>query len=402
MFLRKLLKVVLLPVALPVVLVIRLISSWLLIRIGVLISERIGHFAANTEMYLCERDAGINVPNKPYIDIWYYGGPICNKQLAQMWGRVLRIYPSPVLSLVNRLNALFPGHKEYRIGNNAQWDRDVNNLIERFPPHLRYLPEEEQRGQAGLKALGIPDGAPFVCLGVRDSAYLAKTHPFDDWHYHDYRDSTISNYVLASHELAIRGYYVVRMGAIVKEAFPVSHPMIIDYATNGMRSDFMDIYLGAKCNFFISTGTGLDAVPYIFRRPLLHVNYAPVEYLFTYISNSLTIIKKRWLRYKKRFMTFREIFASGAGLFLDSQQFEENGIELIENTPEEIAAAVLEMEARLNGRWETTEEDEELQKRFWDIFPKDIVSPYNSRPLHGEIRSRIGAEFLRQNRALLE
>ena len=63
-------------------------------------------------------------------------------------------------------------------------------------------------------------------------------------------------------------------------------------------------------------------------------------------------------------MTYQEIYNSGAHLFLESRQFEENGIELIENTPEEIAAAVLEMEARLNGRWETTEEDEELQKRF--------------------------------------
>lgn len=91
-------------------------------------------------------------------------------------------------------------------------------------------------------------------------------------------------------------------------------------------------------------------------------------------------------------MTFREIFESGAGDFNFS--YEEAGIDLIESFPEEIAAVVLEMEARLKSTWQTTEEDEELQRRFWEIFPRS--------ELHGEIRSRIGADFLRKNKVWLE
>lgn len=54
----------------------------------------------------------------------------------------------------------------------------------------------------------------------------------------------IGNYVSAAQLLVRRGYHIIPMGAIVEECLPVSHPMIIDYATNGMR-DFMDIYLSA-------------------------------------------------------------------------------------------------------------------------------------------------------------
>lgn len=399
---RKLAKVTLFPIALPVVLVIRLIRPWFLVRIGGLISIRIGHFAANTELYLCEREAGINVPTKSYLDIWYHKYVICNFQLARMWRRVLIIGTSWFLTLVDELNDLIPGHEVHQIGNNTQADRDVHNLLDQFPPHLSFMPEEEQRGVAGLKALGISEETDFVCLTVRDSAYLDKVMPEGNFRYHDYRDSTIQNFVLAAQALARRGHYVIRMGAIVKEDFRVSHPMIVDYATNGMRSDFMDIYLGAKCNFCISTGTGWDAIPYIFRKPIVYVSYTPIEYLMTFTCKSMSIFKKHWLRFEKRFMTLREIFESGAGIFLESQQFENMGIELIENTPEEIVAVVLEMQERLKGTWRTTDEDEELQKRFWDIFPKNRKSPYNSRPLHGIIRSRIGAEFLRQNKALLE
>ena len=56
--------------------------------------------------------------------------------------------------------------------------------------------------------------------------------------------------------LADRGFYVIRMGKKVNAAINSSQPNVIDYATNGMRSDFMDIYLGAKCSFCISSNFG--------------------------------------------------------------------------------------------------------------------------------------------------
>src|ERR1035437_8809875 len=68
---RKLFKLPLYILAIPSVLIIRLIKPWLLVRVGTLISSRIGHFAANTELYLCEQDAGINIPNQRRIDIFY-------------------------------------------------------------------------------------------------------------------------------------------------------------------------------------------------------------------------------------------------------------------------------------------------------------------------------------------
>ena len=42
-------------------------------------------------------------------------------------------------------------------------------------------------------------------------------------------------------------------------------------------------------------------------------------------------------------------------------------------------------------------DDEALQRRFWEIFPTDALDAYQGRPLHGEIRARFGAVFLRNN-----
>jgi putative glycosyltransferase (TIGR04372 family) len=41
------------------------------------------------------------------------------------------------------------------------------------------------------------------------------------------------------------------MGEIVKKKIKTKNPMIIDYATNGMRTELLDIYLAAKCDFCI-------------------------------------------------------------------------------------------------------------------------------------------------------
>jgi hypothetical protein len=86
----KIFKLPLYIFAIPAVLIMRLIRPLLFLRLGGLISSRIGHFAANTELYLCERDAGINVPNQRHIDIFYMDyKSICNQQLAIMWQKWL-------------------------------------------------------------------------------------------------------------------------------------------------------------------------------------------------------------------------------------------------------------------------------------------------------------------------
>ena len=72
--------------------------------------------------------------------------------------------------------------------------------------------------------------------------------------------------------------------------------------------------------------------------------------------------------------------------------FSELGIELIENTSEEIRSVTIEMDERLNGTWETSEEDEELQQRFWALLGSDqLKSP----------DFLIGADYLRKSKDLL-
>jgi hypothetical protein len=97
-----------------------------------------------------------------------------------------------------------------------------------------------------------------------------------------------------------------------------------------------------------------------------------------------------------------EIFKRNVGFSLFTSDYESKGIELRENTPEEIRDVVNEIAERLNGTWKPHEDDETLQRRFWEIFPTDAVDVSRGRPLHGEIHARFGAHFLRNNREWLQ
>ena len=396
-----LLKLPLYTLAIPAVVVVRMMKPWLLVRVGSLTSTSIGHFAANTELYFCERDAGINMPAQRNIDLFYMSKPVCNQQLTIMWKRVLRVWPAWFLGPIDGANRLIPGGAAHEIGNNTQHDRDVHNLLDQFAPHLQFTAEEEARGEEGLRAMGIQPGASFVCLTVRDSAYLDAHLNRGDFSYHNYRDSDIQNYVLAAEELADRGYFLIRMGARVRAAIVSAHPKVIDYATNGMRSDFMDIYLGAKCLFCISVGTGFDAVPLVFRRPIAYVNMVPIGYFFTFRDQFLGIFKHHYSARRMRELSLMEILTHEVGFCLRTSDYESAGVELIENTSQEIRDVVIEMVERLNGTWQPHDDDDELQRRFWELFPKEALDVFRGHPLHGEIRARFGAWFLRNNREWL-
>ena len=96
---------------------------------------------------------------------------------------------------------------------------------------------------------------------------------------------------------------------------------------------------------------------------------------------------------KKRFLKFSEMLQLSTVKVNFTQELQQRGIELIENTPEEIVDVAIEMDERLKETWKTAEEDEDLQQRFWVLYgPNKLKSPL----------FRMGTELLRQNRGLLE
>ena len=130
----------------------------------------------------------------------------------------------------------------------------------------------------------------------------------------------------------------------------------------------------------------------MFRVPTVYVNWTPILRISAWALNGLFIFKKFYLRNEDRYMAFSEIMNLEFGGTDTNEIFAELNLELIENTPAEIRAVTVEMDERLNGIWETTQQDEELQKCFWALFGPGKLKSQNVR---------IGAEYLRQNSEIL-
>ena len=390
-----------LPISSVSLLLIFILRPFIQVKIGFLRSDRLGHFAANTELLICEACANKHKRNIRSVSLYYLPRQPCNQQLACMWKRRLILLPWFLLRPIDLIIRSISCLSSFHAFESAGGDRDIDNLLDKIPAQLNFTDEEELRGKLELSDIGVKDSSPFICLTVRDPAYLNALYKGSDASYHNHRDSNIQSYVLAAEALADRGYYVIRMGAKVLEPLNSNHPRVIDYASNGKRSDFMDIYLGAKCFFAISTSTGWDAVPLIFRRPIAYVNMVPLGWLFTFSSKFLAITKHHVSMLDGQELSLREIFKRGVGFCSLNSDYSAKNIALIDNTPEEIRDLVIEMAERLEGSFQPRPEDEALQSKFWEIFPSDAVD-VNGVRLHGEIRARYGAAFLRNNPEWLE
>jgi putative glycosyltransferase (TIGR04372 family) len=164
------------------------------------------------------------------------------------------------------------------------------------------------------------------------------------------------------------------MGAVAGDAFPFSHPMFIDYACSGLRTDFLDVFLGANCTFCISTGTGFDSLPYIFRRDIVFVNHAPMRDLHLSSRRFVNLSQNVLNLSSGEFLSLKQILEIDESEFVLIGRNKHPSLKLIQNTAAQILEAVKEADLRLNGRWIEDEQEHLLQKQFKFIFSRTMQS----------------------------
>lgn len=371
-----------------------------------LVSEgRIGAFAARADFYLRQRQTA-NGAHHQGIWLSVIDRP-ANQQLLRMLQRHMPIVRSKMWTLIMRhnmsrgrpfTNVLKSSRFFYRLPYPPIGEPECYES----PPVLSFTDSEEARGQELLERMGIPQGSWFVCFIARDNAYFDQAFPGRSQTSTNHRNSSISNYVDAMKYVVSCGGYAVRMGAAASVRLPdLDDPRFIDYAFD-YRSDFGDIYLPAKCKFFVGGESGLNAVPLMFNVPVVDVNVFTMRVipLNDYVHvlglgrRDLFIPRPIYSTSKERLLTFRDILGSEVRFFQEAHKHEEIGLQPQESSPEDILDLVKEMNERLDGQYSYTEEDEALQYRF-----RSLIQP---QPENFNTLARVGAAFLRTHRDLLE
>jgi len=213
----------------------------------------------------------------------------------------------------------------------------------------------------------------------------------------------MENFLPAADQLTEQGYFVLRMGQWSKNTLDHNNPRVIDYATK-FQTDFVDAYLSAKCAFFIGTNSGMTSIPMMYRTPLALVNVVPYSEISYSGVNDLFILKKYFSTTQDRLLTLSEILSEPLLLhynkYTDSSRayYEGIGLEIHENSPEEISGLIQEIEQRERGEFQPSQEDEEFQARYLAIIR---IHADKLTPVRGLEKRRIGAHFLRNNPEIL-
>jgi putative glycosyltransferase (TIGR04372 family) len=384
----------LLPIYFFIISIIRFIRPLRTIRFGYLESDAIGHFAQPIEIYLAEVECGIHSKGK-VIDCWYTRKIICNQVLKKKWMMHLRILPR-IVKPIHVLNRMIPGGKNHETPfrqlidqnlNGVPWQCvDIHNVLQKTKAKIHFSDAEKEEYAKLLKKSGFDINKKFICLHIRDGNYR------DDSNLVEHRNSSIAEYLDAINYLTDLGYQVVRLGANVAEKIEMENSSVFDYAVSGIRSEGLDLFLISKCAFMVGTGSGLENVATLFRKPQVFLNLVEVRFLPGYAYNSIVIFRK--FKLNGEILSLQTIFDRGYDKYSFTSQFERANIELIKNTKEEINAVLWEMHSLLNGSWESNDEDERLQNLFRSHWPDE--------PFRGKLNAKIGADFLQSNPQLLE
>ena len=384
------------PLALALVLLARVIRPILLIRFGNLRNHTIGTLSLHAEGYMADQDLGLSPPRT--VDLFFHTEPSANRVLDHLLER--RLHVTPTARFAQAFNARIPGGMAHvvELGNaRRDQERDHYRAYTQTPQHFSLNAEEKTEARRQLcERIGMSDDAKFVCFFSRTSSYLKVLHASGTVRRPDeiptsnvLRNSSIFTYLPAVEEMARRGYWCFRMGAVVDEKIPASE-RIVDYA-NSFRSELLDLYLISHCDLILSDTTGLCDLSFMFRRATATANLFNMKLLHSWAG--VFMPKKYIVEAEKRIFSLAELLNHGGGPATASDwpvYAAAHGLRIEDNSAEEIRDLALEALDRLAGTWQDTPADLERQKRVQKLYFGQALE------LGGPLQATLSATFLRR------
>jgi len=387
-----------LPISFFVLLILKLLSPIILIRFGLLHSDRIGHFLINTELFFCEQFTKRKTKNS--LDIFYFPTEPCNYQFSKMLRRKILILPKIIIRpfcLISRKLDFFSSHVT---GQPSNGDYDVKNLLDKIKTQVKFTKDEIKFGEKKLHEMGVKKNQKIICIAVRDSFYLKKKYPNSKFDYHNHRNEDINNFILSIKYLIKKKYFVIRMGSLTKNKVKYRNNNFLDYSHSKFKSDFMDLFISSQSDLFISNNTGVDAFGILFRKPVLHVGSIPIGAISTYSNKIFNTMLNHYSVILKRNLNLSEIFEKNLHLGWTNEFFLKKKIRLIKFRPTEILKFTKEVVKIINNNDLFFEN--KYEKKFKKIYSNKLKKYPETKYFHGKIKSHFLSSFLRSNKNFLK
>ena len=372
----------------------------MIVRIGRIRSYRIGSFVGDLDRHL----AYSRESRKRTVELYFLENErVSNAFVEVLWRRQIYVFPRLVLESsfkwITRkaISSSFWSEHLWSTMDIDHWspilgERDPWNILDSAQPTLRLSESEMRRGRAQLSEFGISPESRIALLVGRDSAY--GTIRGDSPQSHTHRNVQINDFEPSIDLLRQKGFTVFRMGSVVQEKLKCADERsVFDYATNGMRSEFLDVYLASICALCVSVLTGYDQLPTLFRKPILYVNMVPIGMYPSYRRSSLALCKSFTDLDSGDFISLNELYRRGCFFDFNASKFRENGVGVVDNSPRLLRDAVDEAITHLVNKEAWSKEDESAWMRFREQF-EPIASRYPIK-IHGDLLAYYSPSGLR-------
>jgi len=354
-----------------------ILSPFVILKLGILYNQRIGHIAINTEMVM--RRLRLIPPARRTIILAGVFDP-ANETLVRMYSRVFRIFVSR--QYVRYLFAVSDIFENTPFWETFPWrpeqhTRENFTILNTSEPILSFTADEMRRGAELLRQMDIGKDDWYACIHAREQSYFSKWRPelAEHWGKVKFRNIEIDAFEKAAHRITESGGNAIRVGALTDRVLGGrDETRMIDYAGK-FRSDFGDVYLLSHCRFFLCSNSGLNMVSTIFNRPIGIANAIPLNsypfHTYDLFIPGFVVSKENGEPVPFPVLQDMGFFAGGANLLTYSERLHAEGLKPVGNSAEDIDDLCADLLEIANGNSfcvNAVEEQDAYHAKYFDFL----------------------------------
>lgn len=412
------------------IIIIRLLRPFYLIKFDYSHSERIGHFSGINSIYAANRQKNLKINDKNNYEFLIHSKIICNLQIEELLKSKINFLGNFFLPLI-KLNSYFPGgkyhlihYRENYLDRRVIWEhRDINNDIKKYLPTFNFEEKKLKILKEEVEKFGIGEKDKIIILNLRDEEFLKNIFKGNDFSYKT-QNVEINTYLRTVKELTKQGYKVIRAGLHHKTKLNFKDKNYIDLFTENIRNDYIEMYLISRCLFQIGSYSG-GSMPcfYLFNRPTIITNQIPIIEFHSWSNNVFTIFKNVKDKIREKNISLSEHFElmstnfgpkfmngpidnrylkkNSRYNFFEEENYKINDFEIIDNSEQEIFDITFEVLDKIENKNTNTKCKENIV--FETIFKKNLDNFPNMWKFHPQnFNSIIGKKFLISNKNFLK
>tara|TARA_A100001011_G_C14319001_1_gene849478 strand:+ start:2212 stop:3636 length:1425 start_codon:yes stop_codon:yes gene_type:complete len=207
-------------------------------------------------------------------------------------------------------------------------------------PLFKLTDEDLEKGYNILHSIGVPKDAWYVTLHARELGYRGENLNNSS---EDFRNTDLNTYNEAANFITNSGGWVFRMGDSSMKDINTNNKNLIDYANSKIKSEFMDVFLGATSKFCIGSSSGYYHIPFTFSVPVLFTNSPRFEEYYGLRKNDLYLPRMITKKNEKKPINLNFFTDTPQGIYNNKQSYLKDDLEYIPNSSEEIYASTVEI-----------------------------------------------------------